>query len=204
MRIAFDLDGTLIDSLPHIHAALSAGLTDRGLPTIPLETMRDFVGKGLANLIARVLDHLGRPPEDHAALSERVLYHYLAIPSDPACVYPGARDALQTLKDSGHHLAICTNKPFQAALVALHQTQLLDLFDLVIGGDSLPNTKPHPQMLQACVADAFVGDSEVDAETADAGGVPFLLFTKGYRKGPITAMTHRATFDRHAQLPTLV
>lgn len=204
MRVAFDLDGTLIDSLPHIHASVQHGLADRGLPAIEFETIRAFVGNGLAALITRCLDHLGVSQSGHGALSERVLYHYVTIPSDPGMVFPGVPDALDALKAGGHALAICTNKPFSAAIVTLDQTRLLGFFDLVIGGDSLPTNKPHPGMLRACAPDLFVGDSEVDAETAQSAGTPFLLFTEGYRKGPVSTLPHRAAFADYADLPGLV
>lgn len=82
-------------------------------------------------------------------------------------------------------------------------------FPVVIGGDSLPQRKPDPAPLLAAAAGLdgpvlFVGDSEVDAETALAAQVPFLLFTEGYRKAPVSALPHAARFARYSDLPALV
>ena len=80
----------------------------------------------------------------------------------------------------------------------------------MICGDSLPQRKPHPAPLHAAVAGAgggpaiYVGDSEVDAETALAATLPFLLFTEGYRKTPVAELPHTRTFDRFSALPGLV
>jgi phosphoglycolate phosphatase len=204
VRLAFDLDGTLIDSLPQIHEALHRGLFDCNLPEVPAETVRGFVGNGLDMLLSRVLDHLGEDSARHPALTERVMHHYVTVPCDPGMLYPRVPEALTALRAAGHGLAVCTNKPFHAALSALEQTGLLPMFDLVIGGDSLPTRKPHPDMLRACAPDLFIGDSEVDAATAEAAATPFLLFTEGYRKSPVDSLTHRAAFDDFARLPTLV
>lgn len=203
MRIAFDLDGTLVASLSHIHHALSLALRDLDLPELEEHVVRGFVGNGLPTLIRRCTKHLDLPA--HAdALHRRTLHHYVTLPSDPASVYPGVGEALDTLRTDGHSLAICTNKPFQAALSALRDTQLLNRFDLVIGGDSLSTRKPDPAMLLACAPDLYVGDSEVDAETASAAGIPFLLFTEGYRKSPVADLVCAAHFDRFSILPSLV
>lgn len=204
MRIAFDLDGTLIDSTDHILGALNAALDDLGLGAIDADTCRGFVGHGLPPLVARTLDHLGAEPARHSALSARVMHHYTTRPCDPAQLYPGAVLALETLRAAGHHLSICTNKPFLAAIATLRDTGILDHFSLIVGGDSLPSRKPDPAMLRACAADLFVGDSEVDAETASAAGIPFLLFTEGYRKSPVDRLPHRASFAHHDALPALV
>ena len=85
-----------------------------------------------------------------------------------------------------------------------------DRFACVICGDSLPTRKPDPAMLQAAIAGVgggpvlYVGDSEVDAETAHAAGVGFLLFTEGYRKSPVEALNPLASFSHFAELPALV
>jgi len=111
---------------------------------------------------------------------------------------------------AGHALGVCTNKPAEPARAVLAHLGLLDRFAVVVGGDSLPVTKPDPAPLRAALealppgAAVFVGDSEVDAETARAAGVPFLLFTEGYRKSPISALPHAAAFAHWGALPGLV
>ncbi|MGP6088188.1 phosphoglycolate phosphatase [Antarctobacter jejuensis] len=208
LTIAFDLDGTLIDSVPHIHHGVCAALEEMALPTLDRETVQGFVGRGLPILLQQVLDHIGAPQSHHAELTRRTMFHYVNTPSDPASVYPQARETLIALRDAGHRLTLCTNKPYEATRSALRDTGLDGLFEVVIGGDSLPTRKPNPNMLFAALDGAtralYVGDSETDAETAQAAGVPFLLFTEGYRKSPVEALPHTARFTAYDELPKLV
>lgn len=208
LTIAFDLDGTLIDSVGHIHHGVSLALAEMGLPTVSREDTQGFVGRGLPILLQQVLDHIGAPQAHHAELSRRTMVHYVGTPSDPASVYPGARDALSALKAQGFRLTLCTNKPIEATRAALRDTGLDGFFDIVIGGDSLSTRKPDPEMLFAALDGAetalYVGDSETDAETAQRGKIAFLLYTEGYRKTPVEALPHTATFSDFAELPALV
>ncbi|KHQ55261.1 phosphoglycolate phosphatase [Mameliella alba] len=208
LTIAFDLDGTLIDSVPHIHHGVASALAEMSLPGIDRHTTQGFVGRGLPILLERVLDHVGVSQDHHAELTRRTMHHYVNTPSDPDSVYPGAREALTALQEAGHRLTLCTNKPHEATLSALRDTGLAPFFEVVIGGDSLPTRKPDPAMLHAALDGAsralYVGDSETDVETAQNAGVPFLLFTEGYRKTPVGDLPHRASFADHADLPALV
>jgi phosphoglycolate phosphatase len=206
--IAFDLDGTLIDSAGHIHGVVSSALSELELPGLSRDTLQGFVGNGLAVLIDRVVAHVGAPPEVRERLHSRTLHHYVETPTDPASVYPGVHRALTALAGAGHRLTICTNKPGPATVAALRDAGLQDHFDAYVAGDSLSTRKPHPAMLEAALGGArpglFVGDSEVDAETAERAGVPFLLFTEGYRKSPVDSLPHAAAFSAFADLPALV
>lgn len=202
--IAFDLDGTLIASDAHIHAAVSAALSDLNLPAITPGDTRSFVGHGLPPLLDKVLAHIGAPAGLKPGLHTQVMQHYVSIPTDPATVYPGVADALSCLQMMGHRLTICTNKPEKAARAALRDVGLLSFFDLIVAGDSLPQRKPDPAMLRAAQGLMLVGDSEVDAETAQRADLPFVLFTQGYRKLPVQDLPHSATFDHFDQLPDLI
>lgn len=208
LTIAFDLDGTLIDSLPHIHHGVSQALSEMDLPSLTPEETRGFIGRGLPILLEQVLDHIGAPQSHHAELSRRTMVHYVGTPSDPASVYPGARDALTTLRAQGHRLTLCTNKPIEATRTTLRDTRLDHFFDIVIGGNSLPTRKPDPEMLYAALDGAdralYVGDSETDAETAQRTAIPFLLYTEGYRKKPVEDLPHSARFSDFSELPALV
>lgn len=205
--IAFDLDGTLMDSVPHIHAAVAEALSELGLPTITVEETPGFVGRGLPVLVERVLAHVGAAPDHHKALYDRTMHHYVTTPSDPACLYPGVPEALEALRSAGHRLTLCTNKPYAATETAIRDTGLAPFFEIVIGGDSLPTRKPDPAMLMAALGGAaqalYVGDSETDCETAQAAGVPFVLFTEGYRNAPPEALPHVALFSDWTRAPDL-
>lgn len=209
--IMFDLDGTLVDSLPDIAAAANRMLQDVGVEPLPQDRIKQFVGKGLPNLVERVIHHCGLPMENHGDLTQRTLAHYNAVSSDKTVTYPGVLEALGQLRDMGCVMGICTNKPEGPARHVLDALGLAPHFDTVIGGDSLRTRKPDPAHLEASFAAVtsagpriFVGDSEVDAETAQRAQVPFLLFTEGYRKSPISEIPHTASYSDSLKLPALV
>ena len=209
--IMFDLDGTLVDSLPDIAAATNRMLDDAGVAPLPQETIKRFVGNGLPKLVERVIHHCGLPIERHAKLSRLTLAHYNAASSDKTVPYPGVPQALDQLRQMGCVLGICTNKPEAPARHVLEALELSHHFDVVLGGDSLKTRKPDPAHLNAsfdAVAPSgprlFVGDSEVDAETAQRANVPFLLFTNGYRKSPVNEIPHTLSYFDACDLPTRV
>ncbi|WP_299985339.1 phosphoglycolate phosphatase [uncultured Ruegeria sp.] len=209
--VVFDLDGTLVDSLADIAAAANRMLCDQGHPTLPNETIGRFVGNGLPKLVERVMIHCGMDPVRHADLTQLTLTHYNAGACDQTTVYPGVLEALDELQEMGCALGVCTNKPEAPARHVLSELKLLPYFDTVFGGDTLDTRKPDPahlyasfKALPAVGPQIFVGDSEVDAETAQRAKVPFLLFEKGYRKSPVADMPHTLSYDNSAKLPALV
>ena len=210
-RIVFDLDGTLVHSVPTIAAAANAMLGEIGRGPVPVETVAGFVGKGVRVLVERLLDHTGGVP---AAGSAPHFDRYRAIyAADPVTLtepYPGVPAALARLAEAGHGLAVCTQKPDAPARAILTGLRLMPPIAGLTGGDSLDVLKPDPRMF-AHAADQLppgpamlVGDSETDAATARAAGVPFLLFRHGYRHAPVEALPHAAVFDDFAELPDLV
>ena len=208
-RIVFDLDGTLVDSAGEIHAAVTRMLDEVGAATLDLTTVTGFVGNGLPKLVERVIRATGLDMDRHAELTDRVLSHFNALGGSMTAPYPGVMAALDRLRDTGHTLAICTNKPEAPARHILEKLGF-DHFDVVVGGDTLPTRKPDPEMLWAAAQALgegpliYVGDSDVDAETAERARVPFLLFTQGYRKSSVEALYHTGRFDRFDDLPDLV
>jgi phosphoglycolate phosphatase len=204
--LLFDLDGTLIDSAPDIAAAVNKALAEQGAAPLPLAVVRGFIGHGVPALIDQVIAGQTLPLTRDAMIAD-FLRHYAAS-TELTTLYPHVRAALAAL--GGRPLALCTNKPESAARAILRGFDLDHLFGAVIGGDSLPQRKPHPAPIFAAMAALnrdraiFVGDSEVDAETARAAGVPFLLFTQGYRKAAIADIPHHASFDDFAALPALI
>ncbi|MGV6803089.1 MAG: phosphoglycolate phosphatase [Ruegeria sp.] len=209
--IVFDLDGTLVDSLSDIAAAANKMLSEQGHPLLPETTIRGFVGNGLPKLVERVIKHSGLNADRHAELTQSTLRHYSNASSAQTRPYPGVVEALDRLKTADIHLGVCTNKPEVPARHILEALDLDRFFDVVIGGDTLNTRKPDPTHLSAAF-DAmgghqtriFVGDSEIDAETARRANVPFLLFTEGYRKSPVVAIPHTAHFDDFSDLPNLI
>ena len=210
--VIFDLDGTLIDSAPDIHAAVARALTEEGAVPLSFETVRGFIGNGLPILVERVIAARKERPDPvrRADLTQRVMRYYAAASADLTTVYPGVLMALAVLAAKGHPMGVCTNKPEGAARDVLNALGLGGFFQAVIGGETLPQRKPHPAPLLAtrdqlgAARALYVGDSEVDAETALAAGIPLLLYTEGYRKTPIADLPHRAAFSDFAALPGLV
>jgi phosphoglycolate phosphatase len=210
VAVIFDLDGTLIDSAPDMHAAVTRMLAGEGRAALSLAEVTSFVGNGLPKLVERVIIRAGLPMADHVRLTQVLLDLYTGTPAKFTKPYPGVIAALQTLQAAGHPMGICTNKPLSATHAVLTDLGLAAYFRAIIGGDSLPVTKPDPAPLRACMAALgadrvlFVGDSEVDAATAVAAAVPFALFTEGYRKSPVADMARDVVFQNFKDLPVLV
>ena len=209
--IIFDLDATLIDSAPDIHAAASRTLAAEGLPPLTFDQVRSFIGKGVPHLVERLLEASGEDPKGprHGPMLARFLEGYETA-VELTIAYPGVVDALQRLTSDGHRLGICTNKPYRPAMAVLDHLDLSRFFGAVAGGDTLAIRKPDPAPLHYVLDQLgggtayYVGDSEVDAETATRAQVPFLLYTEGYRKSPIDALPHAHAFSDWARMPSLV
>ena len=209
--VIFDLDGTLIDSAPAICAMSNAVLADFGFAPLTQPQVRSFVGKGVPNLVRQLLIASDKDPD--GPLFEKVETALVAryeTDVEGNVPYPGVPEALSALAEFGCRLAVCTNKPYRPAEAALRHVGLWDHFELVIGGDSLPTRKPDPAMLHHTHEKLgrghmiYVGDSEVDAETAANAGAPFALYTEGYRNTPVTELPHHVAFSDFAMLPGIV
>jgi len=208
--IAFDLDGTLVDSAPDLHGVANEVLAEEGAELLTLEEARGFIGRGAANFIAQMRAARGIPDSEQ----DRLLAEYLARYEGAVgrtIVFPGVVSALEALAADGHVLAICTNKPERPTAAVLAHFDLARFFAAVVGGDTLPVRKPDAAPLveafQRAGADGprlFVGDSEIDAGASEAAGVPFVLFTEGYRKSPVGDLAHAAAFADFAELPGVV
>ena len=207
-RIVFDLDGTLIDSAPDIQAIANAILENEGCAPITLADTRSFIGNGAAVFVEKM--RLARDIPDSA--QSCILEAFIARYDDAVTLtkpYPGVERALQELS-AVHRLGICTNKPFRPCVSVLRHLGLDRYFETIWGGDTLAIRKPDPTPLHAAFEGLgsgprlYVGDSEVDAETALRAGVPFLLHSGGYRKNPIDELPHAATFDHFDDLPDIV
>ena len=192
--VLFDLDGTLIDTLPDLHAAACAMLNDLGRPPLPLESIRAYVGRGIPNLIKRVLAnslHVAEdpnPPPPEAVASYR--RHYARENGRNAKIYPGVLEGLASLRAQGVPLGVVTNKADTFIQPLLEQTGLSGYFEVLVGGDRLPKVKPDPMpLVWACgrlgvspTEALFIGDSINDALAARAAGCPVFLLPYGYNE----------------------
>lgn len=211
--VVFDLDGTLIDSAPDIHACVNAVLRQNGQDALTLDRVRSFVGGGVDMLWMHIIAALRLDPAAKSDLIASFMSRYHEATALTR-LFPGAAEALGLLADRGYPLGICTNKPLGPTRAILDHFGIAHLFGQIVGGDSLPQRKPDPAPLRAALqglgADplhpraVYVGDSEFDASCAAAVPVPFLLYTRGYRRSPVQDLPHRAAFDDFAALPGLV
>ncbi|HEY9102127.1 phosphoglycolate phosphatase [Chitinimonas sp.] len=214
--IAFDLDGTLLDTIADLAAAANAMRADFGLPTLAQARLESFVGGGMQQLVHRALtdDRDGQAhAELHAAGVDAFCRHYdrlLAVQTRP---YPGVLEGLQQCKALGLQLAVVTNKPYRFSVPLLEHTGLASYFSLVLGGDSLPEKKPSAlPLLHVCerfactpAALLMVGDSHFDRDAAVNAGSPCLLLDYGYEDvsalacdGHISSLVEAANFVKNA------
>ena len=210
--IVFDLDGTLIDSVGDLAAAINAMLAGLGCAPLSAAEVRRMIGDGVAMLVARALAARHCERADPAQAAQTFMRHYESDATSLTTAFPGVPEALQALRIDGIPLAVCTNKPARISADILSSLGLAKYFARVIGGDSLPFRKPDPRVLLALL-EAFavtpasallVGDSEVDAATARAAGVPFVLMKHGYRRGPAEEIPCVAALEGFGELPPLV
>ncbi len=207
--IVFDLDGTLIDSAPDLHGIANKILAQEDCESITLTQARQFVGNGASVFVRKMRTARNLPDIDH----DRILSEFLALYEHATQLtepYPDVVDTLTNLKTAGHALGICTNKPVTPCHAILRHLELHGLFDTVWGGDSLPVHKPDAAPLIAAFdalpanQKVYVGDSEVDASTAQNAGIPFLLYTEGYRKTAVEQIPHAGSFSDYRQLEELI
>ncbi|MFL1584447.1 phosphoglycolate phosphatase [Stutzerimonas stutzeri] len=192
--VMFDLDGTLMDSVPDLAAAVDKMLMLLGREPAGIERVRDWVGNGSRVLVRRALagqlDHDGVADE----LADEALALFVqayAGGHELTAVYPGVRDCLDWLRERRVKLAIITNKPAQFIEPLLEEKGLAGYFDWLVGGDTLPQQKPDPAALfwvmdKAGVAPSeslFVGDSRNDVRAAKAATVRCVALTYGYNHG---------------------
>lgn len=203
--IAFDLDGTLVDSAPDLHAAVNhlMGKYDRG--QIDLPTVRRMVGDGTPNFVAQAMEITGEPASEAAlpGLIREYLEFYEANVSVFTRPFEGVMEMLEKLKASGYKLAVCTNKPIAPTRILLGDLDLARLFDVVGGGDSYVARKPDARHLLGVLGDLgvdpanaiMVGDNELDAAAAKGANVPMILLSHGYARVPLSEIPHDVLID---------
>ncbi|WP_245540344.1 phosphoglycolate phosphatase [Paracoccus zeaxanthinifaciens] len=206
--VVFDLDGTLVDSVPDIHACATLTLQEFDAEPLGVDRIRSFVGGGVGMLWDRIIAATTLDPARHDDFVAAFMRHYQQATAH-STLYPGVLECLRDLQAAGHPIGLCTNKPLVPTRKVLDHFGIAPFMGVVIAGDTQPERKPHPAPLTAAFAalggqGIFVGDSEFDADCAAALSVPFLLFTEGYRNTPLDQMRHAASFGDHADLPGLV
>ncbi len=210
--VLLDLDGTLVDSAPDLHAAANEVLVAHGRARLSLDSVRRFVGDGIGQLIQRSLAHTGQPiaPEALPAAEALFLKRYMD-PDIPHLTrtYAGVHETLGALHRIGLRLAVCTNKRDAAARAVLEQAGIAEHVDAVIGADSAGRQKPDPAHLRAALAAlgarperaVMVGDGPNDAAAAHAVPLPVILVGYGYSARPRAELGAAAVIGDFAELP---
>lgn len=190
----FDLDGTLVDTAPDLHAALNHALVKHDFAPVDIDHTRHWIGQGARAMVAQALEaELAAVPEN--SLLDRVcdsfLPYYQDHLADHSQLYPGVRETLETLGQRGARLAVVTNKIERFTSGVLAQLALTPLFSSVVCGDTTGKPKPAADpALHACtelglpVSEVlFVGDSTADVGCARAAGCDVVCVRDGYSHG---------------------
>lgn len=190
--VIFDLDGTLVDSVPDLTTAVNLAFADitEEIECFSQDQVRLWVGNGSRRLIERAIFAFGEvlPIEQlHAAF----LKHYKTHHNNASQLYQDVIRLLTALKKNNINIGLVTNKPIAFVPSLLQALKIDSYFDIYLGGDSLEHKKPHPQPLQHCLSFwslpevdvVMIGDSESDALAAQAAKVPCIMLKQGYHQG---------------------
>lgn len=212
--VIVNLDGTLIDSAPDIHAAVNAVLRRYGVRPLTLDVMRGIMDADPGPMWARILRTQHANPNLHRDMLASFMTRHHGTTARTR-LYPGVIEALGRLADGGHPLGLCTGKPQALTQNILAHFGLTQLFDVVIGTNSLPQHSVDPAALRAALHQlgtdpqrpraVFVGNHRDHAECAAAAGIPLALFVGGgYPAGSPPIIPHAAKFDNFTALPALI
>ena len=205
--VAFDLDGTLLDTVHDLAAAVNVLLAEEGHASLSVDAVRLLVGKGISDLVAKALSRArGVPPRDGEldALLPRYAEAYASILGRETRLFPGVRTGLERMRRAGYRLAVITNKATRFVQPHLVHAGIADYFDVVVGGDDTAAKKPAaaPLILTAArmaVVPArmlMVGDSANDVAAARAAGCPVVVVPYGYNEGrPVQSLAADGIVD---------
>jgi len=210
LTAVFDLDGTLVDTAADLAAATNRTLAGLKLGPVAASILRPVVNSGARAMLEAGLLHHGvsKSAQQIDELLNTFLADYannIAIESRP---YPGALAAIEGLKRDGARLGVCTNKREHLARKLLGELKMDQLFDAIVGRDTLPVHKPDPGHLIGTVilADGdlgrcvMIGDSEIDVRTGKSAGIPVIGIAFGYSREPIATFKPDLVIDRYDRL----
>lgn len=208
--VAFDLDGTLVDTAPDLLGALNHVLADAGLAPVDLPTVATLIGNGARAMMERGFGVHGvtLPAPDMDAAFDRFIAYYIeniAVGSRP---FDGCVPALDALLDAGATLCVCTNKRQDLSERLIGELGLRSRFAAILGADRATNRKPHQDHVFEAVRAAggvparalFVGDSRTDERAARNAGLPFLFVTFGYEAETVENLAPDAVIGHYSEL----
>lgn len=193
--IAFDLDGTLVDSAPDLIGTLNRMLVEEGLPPVPMESASTLIGSGARALLVHGFEAAGASVERAKSddLFERFLVDYAAHIADGSQPFEGVVETLERLSERGAILVVATNKRSDLSELLLGKLDLTRHFAAIVGPDRVSARKPSGAHLKEAVAIAggdperaiMVGDAAPDADAAKDAGMPCILTTFGFTSTPV-------------------
>ena len=208
--IVFDLDGTLVETAPDLVDTLNYVFAREGIPPVPFEEARTFVGHGARAMITRGLDAEDRKvtPEVLDKLFNDFVDYYTAHVADRSYPFPGVVEALDALSERGYRLAVCTNKFEKQSLLLLDALKMTRRFAAIVGQDTYKIAKPDPEVLRRTILAAggdpshaiMIGDSETDILTARAAELPVIAVDFGYSLAPVSDYGPDRLISHFAQL----
>jgi phosphoglycolate phosphatase len=207
--LLFDLDGTLADTKPDLHAAMNYVLTKNGLAEVPDDAITNMIGGGAREIIKRGLHENGASWDDaklDAATEEFVLWYDQNIDAHTK-IYPNLLPVLQAAQAAHIKMAVVTNKRESLSAKLLFRLGLHGYFDVLVGGDTLPKRKPDPDTIELALAQLgvppqeaiMVGDSEADTGGAMAANVATICVSFGYRRVSLEDLKADAIIDDYAE-----
>ena len=212
--IAFDLDGTLVDTAPDLIATLNTVFAEKGVPEVAFESARDMIGGGVKVLLERGLSARGLvvTTDELDDLYADYVQRYADHIADRSRPFPGLEAALDDLAALGYRFAVCTNKLEWLSVRLLDALGLSARFEAICGQDTFGIQKPDPEMLRRTVIKAggdparalMVGDSATDVNTARAAGLPVVAVDFGYTEIPVPLLQPDRIISHFEALPAAV
>ena len=203
--LIFDLDGTLVNSVPDVRASINYGLNSMGLGSITNQNTHDLVGGGAIPLVKGALKLTGgRVTPDHIdQLLTLFLGYYKTNPAVHSHLYDGVLNVLDDCLSAGIKMAVCTNKPEATTHPVLQAFDLTKYFTSIRTGDTVPYKKPDARHIQLCLDDlgadihntVFIGDSETDINTANNAKMLSVCVTYGYCHQPYESLDASILID---------
>lgn len=212
--ILFDLDGTLIDSVPDLASSVNTLLGEGGHPALTLGQVRSMIGNGVKKLVERAHAASGAPLEGEAleAATERMMAIYGGRLTAETTLMPGAAEIVAAYHKARVRLGVVTNKPEAASRAILDHFGLGAMMDVVVGGDTGPARKPAPDMLNHALEQVgftssralLVGDSPADIGAARAAFMASVAVRGGYTNVPVEELGADIVIDDLHALPAAI
>lgn len=211
--ILFDLDGTLIDSVPDVAGAVNRMLQQHGRETLSVDKICSMVGLGVEYLIDCAMQATGEYDSNHRQqYIDDYMQQYRDHPVIDTKIYPGVNEVLSAFQQDGFNMGVCTNKPHQMSVTVLDKLNISQYFSAVVGAGSIPFKKPDARHIEMTLQKmgvnhkhaVMVGDSETDIKAAKNFGIPSVLVNYGYLNDPNSVKDADIVINHFRDLPNAI